>query len=227
MKGSIMQEHIAAITENLPSRTYAAGSIILYQGEVPRSVQLLRQGVVRVFAISDQGDEQIVTYHTAGEFFPTSWLFEQAPGSLFFYEAVTECQIAVMAREVFFEALYSSPKATQGLVHYFATNYAALLIRIAALEQPKARQKLLYTLYYLCKRYGQPTGLRRVRISLDLTHQHLAGLVGLTRETTAIEMNRLRKEKILTYANQTYDVNMARLLDVIGEDSLRGVTIES
>lgn len=220
-----MQEYIATIATDLPARTYTAGSIILYQGEVPRSVQLLREGVVRVFAISDQGDEQTVTYHTAGEFFPTSWLFNQAPGSLFFYEATTDCQVSAMSREAFFEGLYAMPEATRELVHYFATSYAALLIRVAALEQPKARQKLLYTLYYLCKRYGRPVGPRRIRISLALTHQHLAGLVGLTRETTAIEMNRLRKEKILTYTNQTYDVNMARLLDVIGEDSLRGVTI--
>lgn len=221
-----MQEYIDTLTKDALTRTYPAGATVLYQGEVPRSVQVLRRGVVRVFSISNQGDEQIVTYHTAGEFFPTSWLFGQAPGSLFFYEAVVESQVSSVPRDVFMKLVYGSPDITRGLVNYFATSYASSLIRVAALEQSKARQKLLYTLYYLCLRYGRPgTPSSKVRISLALTHQHLAGLVGLTRETTAMEMNRLRKEKILNYNNQTYDINMERLLDMIGEDSLRGVSI--
>ncbi len=221
-----MQDHIDELTKDALTRTYNAGSTVLYQGEVPRSVQVLRRGVVRVFSISNQGDEQIVTYHTAGEFFPTSWLFGKTVSSLFFYEAVTDCEVAFVPRETFLETVYSNPAVTRQLVDYFATSYAASLLRVTALEQPKARQKLLYTLYYLCQRHGYPVK-SQVRISLALTHQHLAGLVGLTRETTATEMNRLRKEKILDYTNQTYDVNLERLLELIGEDSLRGMSIKS
>lgn len=222
-----MQEYINRLTNGALTRIYPAGATVLYQGEVPRSVHVLHRGVVRVFAISNQGDEQIVTYHTAGEFFPTSWLFGQAPGSLFFYEATTESHISAVPRDVFLETAYGDPEIMKVVVDYFATSYAASLIRVAALEQPKARQKLLYTLYYLCKRYRQPgTSGSKVRISLALTHQHIAGLVGLTRETTAMEMNRLRKEGILSYNNQTYDINLERVLDMIGEDSLRGLSIE-
>ena len=206
------------------TRSYAAGATILYQGEVPRSACIIKKGIVRVLGISAQGDEQIVTYHDIGEFFPSSWIFGKTTGAMFFYEAVDDCEIALVPRRDLLEFMTSTPERLKVFLNYFTTNYTAQLVRISALEQPKAREKLLYTLYYLCQRYGRPQG-KNTRISLSLTHQSLAGLVGLTRETTATEMNKLRAKKILSYAKQQYIINVDRLLDVIGEDSLRNISL--
>jgi CRP-like cAMP-binding protein len=108
------------------------------------------------------------------------------------------------------------------MMRHLAGNYAASLLRITALEQAKARDKLLYTLYYLCCRYGKQVA-KRVEIGISLTHQNLAALTGLTRETAATEMNRLKNCKLLTYDHQTYRVNMDALLDALGEDSFSGI----
>ncbi len=86
------------------------------------------------------------------------------------------------------------------------------------------RDKLIYTLYYLCLRYGEAKATKTL-IPLMLTHQNLAGLVGVTRETTATEMNRLEKQKVLSYDNQKYIVDVERLLNLIGEDSFRDINI--
>lgn len=220
-----MKHVIGEVTKTATVRAYSAGSTVLYQGEVPRNVCVLKKGVVRVFGISAQGEEQIVTYHVAGEFFPSAWLFSKASGTLFFYEAVTDCEIALVNKDIFLESIYNSPAVSRALIDYLAVSYTSSLVRVNALEQPKARQKLLYTMLYLCQRYGRQHR-QRIRIELSLTHQALAGLVGLTRETTATEMNQLRKDKILTYANQIYDVNLDRLLDLIDEDSLRSISIK-
>lgn len=219
-----MRDQLDALTRNMITRPYSAGSTILYQGEVPRAVCVLSKGVVRVFGISSQGDEQIVTYHVAGEFFPTSWVFSKAPSTMFFYEAVTDCEIAFVPKDEFLKRVFEDQELSRALIDYLASTYAASLVRVNALEQPKARQKLLYTMLYLCQRYGKKVG-RHTRIEINLTHQSLAGLVGLTRETTATELNQLRKDKILTYSKQIYDVDLDRLLDLIDEDSLRAISI--
>lgn len=221
-----MLEHLQPLISSSVTRKYPAGATILYQGEVPRAASILVSGIVRVFSISHQGDEQIVMYHVPGEFFPSSWIFGKTPSTLFFYEAVSECEIAFSPREQLIEFMMATPPRTHALLDYFTTNYSASLIRVNALEQPKAREKLTYTLYYLCQRYGQTQG-SRVHIELKLTHQTLASLVGLTRETTAAEMSKLKKEKIISYNNQKYTIDLERLLDSIGEDSFRGLKIGS
>jgi CRP/FNR family transcriptional regulator, cyclic AMP receptor protein len=219
-----MLSHLQPLIKPTNTRKFSKGSTVLYQGEVPRYAHILVSGVLRVFSISAQGDEQIVTYHVPGDFFPTSWLFSKATSTLFFYEAVTECKIAFVAKNELVDFMLADPERTRAMLDYFTTNYSACLIRINALEQPKARDKLIYTLYYLCERYGERKG-SHVRIGLTLTHQNLASMVGVTRETAATEMNRLKKQNILSYENQKYTVDTERLLNLIGEDSFRELDI--
>lgn len=217
-------QHLDKLIKTAVVRKYSPLSTILYQGEAPRSACILLKGIVRVYSISKQGDEQIVAYHVAGEFFPASWIFEKTPSTLFFYEAVTDVEVAFVPRQEFKNHMLSDPASTNMLIDYFATNYAASLIRINALEQPKARDKLAYTMYYLCQRYGKHMS-SDVHIPLALTHQNLAGLVGLTRETTATEMNRLRKQGVISYKQQQYTVKIDKLLELIGEDSFKNIKI--
>lgn len=207
-------------------RKFSAGSTVLYQGEVPRSACIISSGIVRVFSISPQGDEQIVMFHIAGEIFPSSWIFGKAPSTLFFYEVSVDSEIAYCPREELLSFMMETPERAHALLDYFTTNYAASLIRVNALEQPKARDKLIYTLFYLCQRYGNVSSAT-VKIPLNLTHQNLASLVGLTRETTAIEMSKLKKEHVITYKQQQYSIHTNRLLDVLGEDSFRDLSISS
>jgi CRP/FNR family transcriptional regulator, cyclic AMP receptor protein len=221
-----MNGQLDSLVKNYITRKYLPKSVILYQGEAPREAQIIVSGVVRAYNISAQGEEQTVTYHIAGEFLPVDWVFKKAHGSIFFYETVSECNICMIPREKLLSYMFSTPDRKDALIDYFATNYAASLIRVSGLEQPKAQEKLLFTLYYLCQRYGEKKG-DFIEIKLSLTHQNLASLVGLTRETTTNEMNKLKKQKLLTYDNQKYVVDLEKLLDLIGEDSFRGISISA
>lgn len=224
-----MLPYLEPLIINSVSRPYNPGSTILFQGEVPRSACVLKKGIVRVYSISAQGDEQIIGYHVEGEVFPASWIFGKTSGALFFYEAVSQCEIAFINRQDFLTFVLSETSRSVAFLDYMATDSAASQIRISALEQPKAREKLLYTLYYLCQRYGTKSKKQPdvIDIGLLLTHQNLASLVGLTRETTATEMNKFKREKILSYQNQRYSVNIEKLLDLLGEESFRGISIAS
>lgn len=220
-----MLDQFGPLIKKALNRKYPAGSTIFYQGEVPRSACIIIKGAVRVYSISSQGDEQNITYHAPGEFIPSSWLFDKTPSSLFFYEAIEDSEMAFVPKSDFVEFIHTDSELSRVAMDYFITNYTASLIRINALEQAKAREKLLYTLYYLCQRYGENTKNSSVRVKLLLTHQNIAGMVGLTRETTAMEMNKLKREKVLQYDNQKYTINTERLLDLIGEESFRNINI--
>lgn len=221
-----MLNHLRPIINKSIRRKFTSGGTIIYQGEAPRSACVLVKGVVRVYSISAQGDEQIVTFHVPGEFFPSSWIFSKAPSALFFYEAITDAEVAFIPRAELIEYLQSTPERQQALLDYFTTSYTASLIRVNALEQPKARDKLIYTMYFLCQRYAKDVeNKKRVTIPIALTHQNLASLVGLTRETTAMEMSKLKKQGIISYKQQHYTIYLQKLFDLIGEDSFRKLSI--
>lgn len=74
-------------------------------------------------------------------------------------------------------------------------------------------------LHHLAQRYGSRKNRDLWIIDLRLTQQHIANLCGLTRETTATELNRLKRQGIVQYRHYTYEVNLTKLLASMGEDS--------
>lgn len=221
-----MHEHFKEYLSHHVTRTYDRGSTILFQGEAPRAACVVDSGIVRAINISAQGEEQTINFCTAGEFFPTPWVFDKTTTSVYFYEAVTEAKICFVPRSELLKSFDKTSDARRLLVDYLATNYSAALIRISALGQPKAREKIMLTLYFLCQRYGETQG-KQTCILLELTHQHIASLVGLTRETTATELNKLKRTGIVEYKNQKYAIDVPQLLKLIGEDSFRDIRIHS
>ena len=219
-----MHRALTAILDKGQSRSYNAGSTILYQGEVPRGAFILTEGVAKSFNISHQGEEQIFNFHIEGDILAPSWVFKKTSGAVHFYEAVTDCKLHLIQRDVLMEYIDSNQHVTKFLLDRYITDYTASLIRVTALEQAKASDKLLYTFYYLSRLYGQPKGVSS-EITLKLTHQSIASLVGLTRETVAVELNKLRRKKIINYSNQRYSVHSAKLLEAMGEDSFKGINL--
>jgi CRP-like cAMP-binding protein len=216
--------YLRPLTDSSSKRLFSAGSVILYQGEAPRSACMIVEGIVRVYTISKLGDEQIVTFYIAGEIFPSSWIFEKSPSTMFFYEALTDCEIAFASREDLLAYITSDTVISKDALTYFATSYSASLLRINALEQARACDKLIYTLYFLSQRYGV-TKNGQTYLPIALTHQSIASLIGLTRETTSTEMSKLKKQKVITYKSQMYVLDHEKLLDMIDEDSFRSIAI--
>jgi CRP-like cAMP-binding protein len=139
---------------------------------------------------------------------------------MYYYEAFDDVDLVPISNESW-QAAMLEPKAQQAFNSYLIHNYQAALIRIAALEQAKARDKIAYSLFYLLLRHGREIMPGITRLELKLKHQDIAELVGLTRETTAIEVHALQTAKVLSYQNQRYLIKRDKLLDILNEDSLR------
>lgn len=205
------------------TRSYNAGSTILYQGEVPRSVVLIKRGYAKSFNISSDGSEQIVNFHVPGEVIPMGWLFGKASVSIYFVETLTDSTLLMLPREMTLEYIYSKPEVMKAMLDSTVSSYTASLLHICALEQAKASQKILYTLYFLARKFGSVNHREMTDIKIELTHQDIASLVGLTRETTATELNKLKKSGILSYRNKKYQINTNALIEAMGEESFLSV----
>jgi CRP-like cAMP-binding protein len=85
-------------------------------------------------------------------------------------------------------------------------------MRLNALQHSKASDKLLYTLHYLAMSHGRTVAPQEIEITLDLTHQDFANLTGLTRETAATELNKLKRQEVISYdKHQPYRLHLTAL----------------
>lgn len=186
---------------------------------------VLSKGVLKLYTINTAGEEQIVAFHASGDMFPSSWIFGKSSTTLYYFEALTDCEVLTLPRDELRKALLGSPDLLRTTLDYFVTNYTALLLRVTALEQARAREKLMFTLYYLLFRYGREVTPDHYVIELGLTHTIIASLVGLTRETTTTELSRLKHEGVLDYNAQYYSVQKRQLERLLGEDSFQDLDL--
>jgi CRP-like cAMP-binding protein len=220
-----MQEIIAAVKPVSTQRIFRKRSILLYQGEVPRAAFVLLDGVIKVYSLNGAGEEQVATFHVKGEIFPTSWIFDKSSSTQYYYEALTDCTVLTAPKDLMREAIMKNPKCLAQTFDYFVTNYIGLMMRITALEQSRASEKIMFTLYYLLFRYGQQVRPNVYKVNLNMTHTTIASLVGLTRETTSTELNKLKRQKILSYSAKEYFINRQALERALGEDSFKDVNV--
>lgn len=216
-----MNMTIAEIASKFPGtvRHFKAKAPIIYQGEVPRCGFFIKKGIVKVYNLHNSGNEQILRFYGPGDFFPLPWLYGKVATEFYYYEAIENCEVVSITRQDVDHIIKTDPKLSEYILDAVLSDQTALGLRIISLEQPRANEKLEYTLYYLLYRYGKHVGNEEYVINMSLTHITLANLVGLTRETITTEMNRLRKNGIIKYSKKIYKIDRLKLERAIGDDN--------
>lgn len=205
-------------------RKFHSKSPVIFQGEIPREVYIVLDGIVRAYAITGNGEERVVGLYGKGDVFPLSWTIGTAGSALFYYSAVSESRVLAVKKHDFDNLLTSNPGAVNSLLDLLGREYTGLMFRITSLVQSKTLEKLAYTLYYLSLRYGIARGNDMHLINFSLNQTMLANLIGQTREGTARNLKQLVEKEIVNYSGSDYTVNHKRLLDFLGEDSMRDLT---
>lgn len=199
------------------ARRYGKGNIIYFQGEAPRQAFLVKEGTVRVYAIDDQGEEYVVGFYTEGDIFPLDWLHGYANAATFYYEALTPCELAPIEKANY-ETVRNQPEITQYVLDRFLHESNSNLIRNLALQQPRAKDKIIYFFYFLAIRHGNEMASGLYTLGIPLTHQTIANCLGLTRETVATELGHLKRSGTVAYRNKKYVVDKKLVIRAVGKE---------
>lgn len=194
------------------------GEIVLRQHETPTAAYVIKEGVVKTYNITAEGDEKPISFDIKHEIFPVSWVFSKSSETLHYYEAFTDCELYVVPKDDYQDFMSKNPDVVFQVLGKFIGNHVGYMLQVNALEQSRASEKLLYTLHYLSVRFGETVNSDQVKIQLPLTQQELANFMGLTRETTAIELKKLEKRGIITYQRASYTVNSKQLNELLDEE---------
>ena len=117
------------------------------------------------------------------------------------------------------------PALAQQVFQNYMAHYTTATMHIYALEHSHAAEKLVYILQYLVARFGEPAERGMTKIDLRLSHQDIAEMVGLTRETTAVELHRLKDRGLISYGRFSYAVNVPALVAATGSDEFENVEV--
>lgn len=204
--------------QNYHVRKFDKGELILVQGETPQAALIIKKGVVKTYNITIHGEEKPLSFDIQEQVIPLAWVFGKVKGAPYYYEAFTRCEVYCVPRDDFTEYIRSDTSRLMALLEMSIMQGFNAQLRMNALEQSKAVDKVLHTIHYLCLSFGIDVKQNMVRIQIPLTQQDVANFIGLTRETTGIELKKLQRTGVLSYRHQNYIVRTDRLNALLDEE---------
>lgn len=173
---------------------YKKGQTILRSDDNPSGIYYVSKGYVRLFSISESGQELTLIIIKQGDIFPIRWAIT-GQRHRYYFEAITPIELYKAPLEAFDEFVKSSPDVLYLILNNVLIRLGGLLERMEYQTFGNAYQKVASILVICADRFGASRE-RGVQIKVPLTHTSIANLIGLTRETTSIELKKLEKKGI-------------------------------
>lgn len=179
------------------SRKYRKGEILIRADDNPQGIFCLTRGYVRQYTFSKSGAELTLHILKPISYFPMVWAINGTP-NMYYYEALTEVVAGLAPRGKVVEFIKDKPELIIKLMSTLLEEYDESLMRIEHLVFSDAYRRVISVLIYLAKHFGENVR-KHIVVKHHFTHQNIATLVGVTRETASNEINKLEKLKLITY----------------------------
>lgn len=181
--------------EQFPSRTWGAGHILVHAGDNPEGVYYIEKGAVRQYAVSEKGDEVILTSFKPGAFFPMSWALARVQNK-YFFETSEESTIRFATVEQAVELLHKNPEVTLDLLSRMYSGVDAILSRMTHLLSGTAYERIVNELILQTRRLTKSADVTDV--VLPLKEYELGMFCGLTKETVSREFKKLKAKQLVS-----------------------------
>lgn len=194
---SAAQEKLNQFFSKFKPLKYKKRDTILHADDYVNSVFYIKSGYVRAYKISEDGEELTLIILKPHDFFPFFWS-TSSTRSQYYLEALTYLEVWRAPQEQFMEFATNEPEVFHNLTATVQDRFEGLLARMEYLVFGNAYRKVAVTLLICAQRFGKRVG-KDVVVEIPLTHKDFAALVGITRETTCLEMKKIEKKGLISH----------------------------
>lgn len=204
-----ISEKIHAFFQQFKEQSYKKGDVLIRAQDTPSGIFYVEEGLIKVYAISQKGNEHVVNVFKSGSFFPMSWAVNNTENN-YFYEAVTPLVLRKAPKEQVFTFITQDSEVLLDLLKRVYRGTDGLLQRIDSLMNGNAYFQLITEINIYAKRFGIK---HTDSVEIKITEMELAQLAGLTRETVSREMKKLKEKKLVLFSKNILEIPNTDLLE--------------
>lgn len=197
-------------------RQFDRREAIYLPAEQAQAVLLLASGRVKIYHVTADGKESVLTFIEPGEIFGELALLDQSAREEY-AEAMAPSSIILIPWQALQTLLEEQPQLSLGLTKLIGLRRRRIERRLKSLLFRSNRERLAHLLLELAERYGTstPDGWK---IGIRLSHQELASIIGSTRETVTLLLGQLQLEDLIIVRQRSvYLKNPGVLAKSLGE----------
>jgi CRP-like cAMP-binding protein len=213
----LTEDDIHQLSERAPMKRVPSGTIFYTQEQATEVLFILKEGRVRLYHLEPDGRMLTLAILEEGAIFGEMTLLGQRLQNSF-AEAITPCLLCLMSREDVKALLLSDPRIAFRLMEMIGQRLVDTEQRLSAMAFKHAPERIAAQLVQLAQQRRRWLG-RKTSPEVRCTHEELAQLVGVHRETVTKVLNEFRQQELI-------DLHRGRviLLDVSGLNAIRGLS---
>ncbi len=191
LEGETLEEFNTHKTNNL----YKKGQVVFYEGNRAFGLYCIFSGKVKVFKTGIDGRQQIVRIAGAGDLLGYRSLFSDEPYSAT-AEVLEEASICCIDRNAFFPVLAKNPDLALNIIKKLAKELRQAEDLATSIAQKSVRERMAELLLMLKETYGR-TSKKGLVISLHLSREEMAEMIGITQETAIRLLSEFKKDGLI------------------------------
>lgn len=216
----LSEDEIEGLRRESSSRDYDRGATVFTPENHPHSLCLLERGLVRIYRISEAGDETSFGYVAPGEVFGELTAFGDFPRESF-AEAVHPARVWRIPLKPFQRLLNQHSGLVLAITRQIGRRMKRIENRVENLVFRDVRSRVAGILIELIEDFGRARG-DEVVLDIELTQSELATLVGSTRQTVNASLGELEREGLVEREGHKLAVlkpaGLARVAGIRSED---------
>jgi len=192
-------DELIIIDEHKSCIPYKKGQIIFNEGNYPLGVYCINKGKVKLAHAGQDGKEQIVKLAKEGDVlgYRSMLSSERYNASAI---ALEDTQICFISKEVFFSLLRKNPTLSLEIIRMLALELRLTENRLTDIAQKPVRERMAEALLFLKETYGFERD--NATISVVLSREDIANLVGTATETAIRLLSEFKHDKIVVFVGK-------------------------
>lgn len=195
-----LRQRIDTFFTQYKRQVYKKRELLIRADDDPSGIFYLTKGRVKMFAISQKGEEVILTIFKPGSFFPMFWALNDSPNH-YYFEAMEEVEVWKAPKGDVISFLKESPDVLYDLLQRLYRGLDGVLIRMVHLMGGSAYIRLVHEIVINAKRFGKES--EENFVTIEISEIELAKQTGLTRETISREIKILKEKGLIDFSKNT------------------------
>jgi CRP/FNR family cyclic AMP-dependent transcriptional regulator len=175
---------------------YPPNHVIFDEGDLGDAVYLLKTGHVRIYRITEDGQEATLAVLGPGDMFGELALFDERQ-RLTVAQTMDSAHICAASVDDFGSLMRHRPQLTMMVAREIARRRTASETRIAGTAYATVRGRVVAVLRHLAEEHGERRADGTIRIGIRFSHQQIASFAGATREACSTQISRLQRAGVL------------------------------
>ncbi len=196
MFSSLTDADIATFIGKIMVKRFRKNQTVLFEDESNAFMYMLLSGKVKVVQVMEDGKESIRAIHKTGDSFGELSLLD-CKTSPAMVVAMEDTTAAIISKENFFTILYNQRKVLDNLLQMFCFRLRDSWERFQMVNFKNAAQRVVMVLHQQSGEQSEKTA-EGIVLKDRFTHQVIADMVSLNRETVTRVIDKLQKDGAIT-----------------------------